>query len=112
MSIKTDKLARMLGMVSLALGTAQLTAPKSVSRLSGVGDSRLARETTRLAGARQLMHAATLLGSRRPGPWVWSRGARGAKSTAHHGKSQAALPHPHTPRSARSQIRKTTGWGK
>ncbi|MEV4114823.1 SRPBCC family protein [Nonomuraea sp. NPDC049695] len=73
MSTKSDTLARALGWVSLALGTAQLAAPRTVNRLSGVDDSRLARTVTRMVGTRQLMHGAALLGSRRPGPWTWSR---------------------------------------
>ncbi|MEV0237869.1 SRPBCC family protein [Nonomuraea sp. NPDC050786] len=73
MSTKSDTLARALGWVSLALGAAQLAAPRTVNRLSGVDDSRLARTVTRMVGTRQLMHGAALLGSRRPGPWTWSR---------------------------------------
>ncbi|GAA3221919.1 hypothetical protein GCM10020216_033740 [Nonomuraea helvata] len=73
MSTKSDTLARALGWVSLALGTVQLAAPRTINRLSGVDDSRLARTVTRMVGTRQLVHGAALLGSRRPGPWTWSR---------------------------------------
>jgi uncharacterized membrane protein len=70
---KTDRLARALGCASLGLGVVQLTAPYAVSRLSGVDDSPWARITVPLVGLRELSHAAVLLGSRRPAPWVWTR---------------------------------------
>ncbi|MEQ4725488.1 SRPBCC family protein [Nonomuraea sp. B19D2] len=89
MSTKSDTLARALGWVSLALGTAQLAAPRMVNRLSGVDDSRLASTVTRVAGARELMHAAALLGSRRPGPWTWGRVAGDALDLAVLGRAMA-----------------------
>jgi uncharacterized membrane protein len=70
---KTDRLARALGCASLGLGVVPLTAPNAVSVLSGVDDSPWARITVRLVGVRELFHAAVLLGSRRPAPWVWTR---------------------------------------
>lgn len=68
-----DGLARALGAVSLGLGMAALAAPRTVCRLSGVDDSVQARMVVQLAGVRELGHAAGLLGSRRPGGWVWTR---------------------------------------
>ncbi|KAB8195465.1 cyclase [Nonomuraea phyllanthi] len=90
MSTKSDILARALGWVSLALGAAQLTAPRTVSRLSGVDDSRLAPTAVRIMGIRELMHAAVLLGSRRPAPWTWSRVAGDAMELALLGRAAAA----------------------
>jgi uncharacterized membrane protein len=69
----SDRLARALGRFSTALGLAQTTAPQAVSWLSGVDDSARARALMPLFGARELGHGALLLGSRRPGPWVWTR---------------------------------------
>ncbi|MFI7641733.1 SRPBCC family protein [Nonomuraea sp. NPDC049400] len=89
MSRKSDTLARALGWVSLALGAAQLAAPRMVNRLSGVDDSRLASTVTRMAGTRELMHAAALLGSRRPGPWTWGRVAGDALDLAVLGRAMA-----------------------
>jgi uncharacterized membrane protein len=68
-----ERLPRLLGWASLGLGTAQLAAPHAVSRLAGVDDSATARAAVPLAGTRELGHAALLLGSREPAPWVWTR---------------------------------------
>ncbi|MEV6653743.1 SRPBCC family protein [Streptomyces sp. NPDC051219] len=68
-----DRTARGLGWFSTALGLAQITAPRALSRLSGVDDSPDARAVMPLIGARELGHGALLLGSRRPAPWVWTR---------------------------------------
>jgi uncharacterized membrane protein len=70
---RAHRLARLLGLASLGLGAGPLTAPDAVSRLSGVDDSRCARAMVRLVGVRELLHAALLLGGRRPAPWVWTR---------------------------------------
>jgi uncharacterized membrane protein len=70
---KADRFARGLGWASLGLGVVQITAPDAVTRLSGVDDSYLARVMVPLVGVRELFHAAVLLGSRMPGPWVWTR---------------------------------------
>ncbi|GAA3823851.1 hypothetical protein GCM10022226_50540 [Sphaerisporangium flaviroseum] len=69
----TNRLARGLGWASLGLGVTQLAAPKAVIRLSGLEDSASARPMVLLVGMRELLHAAFLLGSRRPAPWVWTR---------------------------------------
>ncbi|WP_214412493.1 SRPBCC family protein [Sphaerisporangium fuscum] len=69
----TDRMAAGLGWMSLGLGTVQLAASDLVTRLTGVDDSRWARTMVRLVGVRELVHAACLLGSRRPAPWVWTR---------------------------------------
>lgn len=71
--MRNDGFARALGWVSLALGTAQLAAPGAVSRLSGVDDSPAAKWITRLAGGREMLHAALLLGGRTPARWAWTR---------------------------------------
>ncbi|MGP4004296.1 SRPBCC family protein [Streptomyces sp. 8N706] len=78
----TRRLARGLGWVSLGLGAAQLAAPRAVSRVSGVEDSAGARATVPLVGVRELSHAAGLLGSREPAPWVWPRIAGDAADLA------------------------------
>ncbi|WP_329083448.1 MULTISPECIES: SRPBCC family protein [unclassified Streptosporangium] len=69
----TDRLARALGWASLGLGVAPLVAPGAVSRFCGVDDSAQARGAVVLVGVREMFHAATLLGSRKPVPWVWTR---------------------------------------
>jgi uncharacterized membrane protein len=69
----TDRLARRLGWASMGLGVVQLAVPDVVRRVGGVEDSPWARVLVPLVGVREWFHAATLLGSRRPAPWVWTR---------------------------------------
>jgi uncharacterized membrane protein len=59
--------------MSLGLGVAQLAAPDTVRRISGVDDSPTSRAVVPLVGARELVHAAGLLTSRRKNVWAWSR---------------------------------------
>ncbi|MFV2115824.1 SRPBCC family protein [Micromonospora sp. LOL_025] len=66
-------LPRLLGAVSLALGAGSLLAPRAVARLTGVDDSRAAGGVIMAVGARELVHAAGLLGGRRPAGWAWTR---------------------------------------
>jgi uncharacterized membrane protein len=70
---RPDRLATGLGWASLGLGAAQLAAPDAVRRMSGVDDSASSRLLVPLVGAREMFHAAVLLGSRVPRPWVWTR---------------------------------------
>lgn len=67
------RLARALGWASLVLGAAQVAAPQAVRRLSGLDDSTTSRALVPTVGVRELVHAAGLLGSRRPAGWVWTR---------------------------------------
>ncbi|MEU4475568.1 SRPBCC family protein [Micromonospora sp. NPDC023888] len=64
---------RRLGWMSLGLGVAQLAAPDTVRRISGVDDSPTTRTVVPLVGARELIHAAGLLTSRRKSTWAWTR---------------------------------------
>jgi uncharacterized membrane protein len=66
-------MARGLGWGSLGLGVVQLTVPNAIRRISGVDDSSMSRAMVPMVGVRELFHAAVLLGSRQPQPWVWTR---------------------------------------
>lgn len=77
-----NPLARGLGALSLGLGVACLTAPRAIARLGGVDDSTMAPAVLRMAGVRELAHAAALLGSGRPGGWAWTRVAGDAADLA------------------------------
>ena len=81
-------LARGLGFVSLALGLAELAAPRRVARVAEMGEldgagglRRLAGQTplpssralVRGHGLRELGTGAGLLASADPEPWVWGR---------------------------------------
>jgi uncharacterized membrane protein len=70
---RSDRRARALGWFSLGLGTAQLLFPRAVSRLCGVDDSLVAPAVMRVVGVRELGSAAALLGTKKPGPWTWTR---------------------------------------
>jgi uncharacterized membrane protein len=73
---------RGLGWLSLGLGLAQLAAPGTVRRISGVDDCVASRTMVPLVGARELVHAAGLLTSRRLGAWAWTRVAGDAMDLA------------------------------
>jgi uncharacterized membrane protein len=79
---KTDRPARALGWAGLGLGAAQLAVPNAVRRITGVDDFASAHLLVPLAGVRELCQAAVLLGSRVPGPWVWTRVAGDAADLA------------------------------
>jgi uncharacterized membrane protein len=70
---EVQRRGRELGWMSLGLGVAQLAAPDTVRRISGVDDSSTSRAVVPLVGVRELVHAAGLLTSRRKGPWAWTR---------------------------------------
>jgi hypothetical protein len=64
---------RGLGWMSLGLGVAQLAALDTVRRISGVDDSPTSRAVVPLVGAREPVHAAGLLTSRRKSIWACTR---------------------------------------
>lgn len=70
---EVQRRGRGLGWMSLGLGVAQLAAPDTVRRISGVDDSPTSRTVVPLVGARELVHAAGLLTSRRKSIWAWTR---------------------------------------
>lgn len=63
-------LARALGWLSVALGAAELLAPRRVSHAAGVDTPA---NLVRGCGARELVTGAGLLSASRPEPWVWGR---------------------------------------
>jgi hypothetical protein len=73
---ETQRRRRGLGWMSPGLGVAQLAAPDTMRRISGVDDSPTSRAVVPLVGARDLVHAAGLLTSLRkasgrgPGSWA------------------------------------------
>ncbi|MEJ2890527.1 SRPBCC family protein [Actinomycetospora aeridis] len=69
-----DDLARGLGVLSLALGSAELAAPSAVARLAGVRTGGpTVQAVTSLYGARELVQGAGILSGRGTARWVWSR---------------------------------------
>ena len=66
----SERLARGLGYVSIALGLAELLAPRAVGRSIGLEG----RETLiRACGAREIATGVAILASHDPTPWVWGR---------------------------------------
>jgi hypothetical protein len=64
-----DSLTRFLGWFSIALGSAQVGAPRALCRVIGGGDARIMRAM----GVRELPQGAGILIRPRPTMWVWSR---------------------------------------
>jgi uncharacterized membrane protein len=68
-----DTLHRTLGWASLGLGAANLAATRHVARLAGVDDAASAPAVIRAVGARELVHAAGLLGGTHKRVWAFTR---------------------------------------
>ncbi len=88
--------ARALGYFSIGLGLAELLAPQSVARLTGVRQHGLLRAY----GLRELAAGLGILSSTRPVGWLWSRVAGdvldlatlgGNLATAHDGRRERTL---------------------
>ncbi|SAL00279.1 hypothetical protein AWB77_06105 [Caballeronia fortuita] len=67
---KGHSLALGLGFFSLALGTAQLLAPRTVARMCGV---RVSPDLVRLYGLREIACGIGILSSRDPSPYLMAR---------------------------------------
>jgi hypothetical protein len=64
------RLARQLGWFSIALGVAELAAPRLVNRVCGL---RARDGMVRLYGLREIACGAAILAGRDPKPWLWAR---------------------------------------
>ena len=74
-----DQLARGLGWFSIALGAAELLAPRALGRSIGAGEHEA---LTRFCGLRELAAGIGLLTQPSPAPWLWSRVAGDAMDLA------------------------------
>ena len=68
-----ERLAKALGVVSIALGAPLVAAPGRVARFVGLDDTSTTRAVARGVGVRELAAAAAILPNSRPLPGVWSR---------------------------------------
>ena len=68
--VKEEELARGLGWFSIALGVAQILAPRRLGRTLGVGDHPT---LMRLIGLRELTCGVGILTQRNPSDWLWAR---------------------------------------
>jgi hypothetical protein len=65
--------ARMMGLFSYALGTAQILRPGSVNRLMGVPDHNPNHAMTRLIGIREIVTGTGVLFGKNTSGWMWGR---------------------------------------
>jgi uncharacterized membrane protein len=68
--IESHQLSRVLGWFSIALGVAEILAPRSVGRAIGVGDQPA---LLRLCGLREVTNGVGLLSQRMPSKWAMAR---------------------------------------
>jgi hypothetical protein len=68
-----DSLAVFLGWFSVALGSAQLAAPRALCRLVGASGKGRSALVMRVMGARELTQGLGILTRPRPTGWLWSR---------------------------------------
>jgi hypothetical protein len=68
-----DPLAQSLGWFSIALGAAQVTAPRAMCKLVGADGEGFAPTLMRLMGLRELTQGTGILTRPRPTGWLWSR---------------------------------------
>lgn len=69
-SAAADTLARGLGWFSIALGLAELAAPRVLTRALGMQGSEA---LVQAYGAREIATGIGILASREPAPWLWCR---------------------------------------
>jgi hypothetical protein len=65
-----DKLATSLGLFSIALGVAELLAPRAVCRAAGIEGLE---KVIQAYGAREIATGVAILTSHDPEPWIWAR---------------------------------------
>jgi hypothetical protein len=65
-----DRTARNLGYFSIALGAAELIAPRAVCRAAGLNGMET---LVRAYGAREIATGVAILTSHDPAPWIWGR---------------------------------------
>jgi uncharacterized membrane protein len=90
-------LARTLGWFSVALGLAEVAAPRRLARLIGVAERPERLLLLRALGLRELTSGAGILTGKRPAPWLWSRVAGDAVDLGLLGRAMR-LPDADAPR--------------
>jgi hypothetical protein len=97
--------ARGLGWFSLALGAAELFAPRRISRMLGLGDSK---SLIRGYGLREIGAGTGLLFGSRPAPWLWARVAGDALDLGTLGAARRRSLHPRAVDAALASIAAVT----
>ncbi|WP_230531286.1 cyclase dehydrase [Microvirga roseola] len=75
----TDTLARGLGLFSIALGIAEIAAPRKLARSLGMRGSE---KLIAAYGVREIATGIGILASKDPAPWIWGRVAGDALDLA------------------------------
>lgn len=70
---QAERLAVGLGWFSVALGVAELVAPRELSRLIGIRDDDTTSAALRACGARELANGLAVLAEPDRAAWMWSR---------------------------------------
>lgn len=91
------RLTQLLAGISLALGLAQVCAPRALGRLVGVGEYPA---LMRLLGVREIASGLGLLSRRQPARWSWARVAGDAIDLALLGAAAASAKRSEAPRLA------------
>jgi uncharacterized membrane protein len=76
---RQDSLTKALGWFSVGLGIAQIVAPRTISRMAGLGHSPI---LVRAVGLREIASGVGILNDRNPSGWLWSRVAGDAMDLA------------------------------
>jgi hypothetical protein len=97
-----DTLAQFLGWFSIALGTAEVSAPRAMCRVIGASGEGTSRTIMRLMGVRELVQGIGILTRPRPTGWLWARvagdgldlsllGLTALKNKEHRGRTAFAI---------------------
>jgi uncharacterized membrane protein len=85
-------LAKALGWLSIALGVAELAAPRSVARLIGVDDDADNRRLLQAVGLRELATGIGILARPQEPGWMWARVGGDVMDLAMLGSARRAAP--------------------
>lgn len=66
----SDRMARGLGVMSLALGAMEVVGARALARMLGI---RGQENFIRMCGAREIAQGVAILSAKDPTPWVWAR---------------------------------------
>jgi uncharacterized membrane protein len=85
----TERLALGLGWFSIALGVAEVAAPRALARFSGVRTDESTEAVVRSLGAREIAHGISILAQPDRARWLWSRVAGDAVDLSFLGSAMA-----------------------
>ena len=84
-----ESLADFLGLFSIGLGLAQITAPGGMARLVGIENDDRNRTLMRTMGLREITSGLGILSKQQPAGWVWARVAGDALDLALLGRAMS-----------------------